>query len=343
IGMGVSGGAEGARHGPSIMVGGPEGQYEAIRDVVEAIAAPYDDKPCAAHLGPDGAGHFVKTVHNGIEYADMQLIAEVFDCLRDGGARRMTEIATLFSDWNTGPLNSYLVEITAKILGTADPETGQPVVDVVLDRAGQKGTGRWTAIEALRLGRSPSVIEAAVGARSWSAEKAVRETGQNLFMGPDEVLGAPALDADLEAALLAARIIAYAQGFSVLAAASDEYQWDLDMARIAEIWRAGCIIRSGLLDDIALAFRNDPPQGQMIFAPFFVERLEACMPGLRRVVAHGAKAGLPMPALSAALSWFDTMRRACGPASLIQAQRDFFGAHGFERVDAEGEHHGPWA
>ena len=344
IGMGVSGGEEGARHGPSIMVGGAPEAYAEIEDIVTAIAAKYQDAACAAHLGPDGAGHFVKTVHNGIEYADMQMIAEIYGLLRDGEGRSPTQIAELFAEWNGGPLKSYLVEITAKTLAASDPETGKPMVDVIVDRAGQKGTGRWTVIEALKLGQSASTIEAAVGARSWSAAKDLRTIGQQRLHGPSSTDAGPALlDADLERALLAARVIAYAQGFTLLAAASEEFEWQLDLARIAEIWRAGCIIRSALLDDIAAAFRGDLPGNSLILAPAFTRLLADNVGALRRVAARAFTGGLPVPALAAAVGYYDTMRRARGTAALIQAQRDFFGAHGFERVDKEGgDFHGPW-
>ncbi|MBT8455870.1 MAG: NADP-dependent phosphogluconate dehydrogenase [Alphaproteobacteria bacterium] len=341
VGMGVSGGEEGARHGPSIMVGGPEASYARLEEIVEAIAAKYQGAPCAAHLGPDGAGHFVKTVHNGIEYADMQLIAEVYGMLRYGQGRKPAQMAELFEVWNGGPLHSYLVEITAEVLAATDPETGAPMVDVILDRAGQKGTGRWTLIEALGLGQTATAIEAAVAARSWSSAKEAREAGAQILAAPKEKCR-PVLDTDLEEALLAARIIAYGQGMSLLAAASEEYGWNLDLAQVAEIWRAGCIIRSSLLDEIASAVRAGLPHQMLIFAPGPAERLAQCVPALRRVVATGVAGGLPMPAMAAALGMYDTMRTARGTTDLIQAQRDFFGAHGFERVDAEGAHHGPW-
>jgi 6-phosphogluconate dehydrogenase len=343
IGMGVSGGEEGARHGPSIMVGGNPESYAVIRDIVEAIAAKHEGVPCAAHFGPDGAGHFVKTVHNGIEYADMQMIAEVYGLLRDGAGRAPGEIGALFGAWNEGPLNSYLVEISARVLGTDDPVSGRPIVDVIVDTAGQKGTGRWTAIEAIRLGQSPSTIEAAVAARSWSSEKETRQAGQALFgdLG-GEVLPIPS-DADLEQALLAAKMIAYDQGFKILAAASDQYDWGLDLATAAEVWREGCIIRSALLDDMASAIREGLPQGQLIFAPRFAGLIREGATALRRTVAYAASAGLPVPAFANALAYFDTMRQGRGSTDLIQAQRDFFGAHGFERTDGGAGQHGPWA
>jgi 6-phosphogluconate dehydrogenase len=340
IGMGVSGGEEGARNGPSIMVGGPDESYATIRDIVEAIAAKYEGQPCVAHLGPDGAGHFVKTVHNGIEYGDMQMIAEVWGLLRDGMGRSPADAASLFEKWNSGRLRSYLVEISGKVLSSVDPKTGKPMVDVILDRAGQKGTGRWTVIEALQLGQSASTIEAAVGARSWSSAKAAREMGARLFKGPDG--GLDLSDGTLESALLAAKIVAYSQGFSLLAAASAHYDWALDMAVIAEIWREGCIIRSAMLDDMAAAARAGMPEGMLIFAPDFAKILGPAADALRQVVAAAARAGLPVPAFSAALAYFDTMRQARGTTDLIQAQRDFFGAHGFERVDGGSGHHGPW-
>ncbi|GAA3864532.1 NADP-dependent phosphogluconate dehydrogenase [Celeribacter arenosi] len=341
FGMGVSGGEEGARHGPSIMVGGDPAAFEAIRDIIEAISAKFKGTPCATHFGPDGAGHFVKTVHNGIEYADMQMIAEVYGLLRDGQDRDAPGIGALFESWDKGPLSSYLVEITGKVLQATDPETGRPMVEMIVDSAGQKGTGRWTAIEAITLGQSPSTIEAAVAARAWSAAKPARIDGAALFASTD----APAFtlsDDTLEQALLAAKIIAYDQGFSLLAAASEAFDWDMDLADCAEVWRAGCIIRSTMLDEMAAAIREGLPHGQLIFAPRFAARLETATTALRRVVAEAALTGLPVPAFSAALAYFDTMRQARGTADVIQAQRDFFGAHGFARTDGGVGHHGPW-
>ena len=344
LGMGVSGGEVGARHGPSIMVGGKAESYAFIRDILEAIAAKYKGDPCAALVGPDGAGHFVKTVHNGIEYADMQLIAEVYGVLRHGLGRPADEIGKLFARWNEGPLQSYLVEITAEILQTADSETGQPIVDVIVDSAGQKGTGRWTVIEALKLGQSPTAIEAAVAARSWSAAREARRHGQSLFatQGAQSTLPEPD-DAAIESAMLAAKIIAYSQGFSLLEAASENYDWQLDLARIAEIWRAGCIIRSAMLDDMASAARAGLPHGLLVFAPGFHEKLSNAQAGLRSLVAFGAVGRHPLPAFSAALSYLDAITSERGTANLIQAQRDFFGAHGFERTDGRVNQHGPWA
>ncbi|WP_306113510.1 MULTISPECIES: NADP-dependent phosphogluconate dehydrogenase [unclassified Roseovarius] len=340
VGMGVSGGEAGARHGPSMMVGGTGHSWTQLRDVLTAIAARFEGAPCVDHLGPDGAGHFVKTVHNGIEYAEMQVIAEIYGLLRNGVARTPVEIGQMFARWDQGRLKSYLVEITGKVLQYDDPATGHPMVDVIKDAAGQKGTGRWTVVEAVRLGQSANMIEAAVGARSWSSEKAAR-------VASEAVLGGDRLALDLDEALLAdaflaVRILGYAQGFRLLSAASDEYDWGLDYGRIAEIWRAGCIIRSALLDDISEAFSGDLPEGQLILAPQFAGVLAACVPALRQVVGAAVSGGHAVPAMAAALSWYDTMRQGYGTANIIQAQRDFFGHHGFERLGEEGKHHGPW-
>ena len=340
VGMGVSGGEQGARHGPSMMVGGSEHSWQQLVPVLSAIAARYQGDPCVAHLGPDGAGHFVKTVHNGIEYADMQLIAELHSVLRYGMGWTPPEVADLFDVWTDGPLQSYLVGITADILRASDPDTGHPVVDVIKDSAGQKGTGRWTVIEALRLGQSASTIEAAVAARSWSAEKETRQTAETVLGGARLAVSlSPETLAD---AFLAARILAHAQGFRLLSKASAHYDWQLDLARIAEIWRAGCIIRSALLDDIAVAFHDGPQHGELILAPDIAERLGHAIPALRETVAAAVHAGHAVPALSAALAWYDTMRQGYGTANIIQAQRDVFGRHGFERLGQSGTHHGPW-
>ncbi|NNE53920.1 MAG: NADP-dependent phosphogluconate dehydrogenase [Sulfitobacter sp.] len=341
VGMGVSGGEEGARNGPSMMVGGSTHSWQQLRPMVEAIAARYQGDPCVAHLGPDGAGHFVKTVHNGIEYADMQMIAEIYGLLRDAGGKSAAEIGALFESWQEGPLSSYLIEVSAAALQSTDSRSGRPMVDVILDKAGQKGTGRWTLIEALKMGQSASTVEAAVGARGWSSEKQVRTRAEDLLSAAATAVDLPS-EGDLQGALLAGRILGHAQGFRILSAASEEFDWSLDLARISEIWRAGCIIRSALLDDLAEAFRDNPPEGHLILAPAVRAQLAETVGPLRRVVAAGVAAGVPLPALSAGLAWYDTMRTARGTANLIQAQRDFFGAHGFARIDADGRHHGDW-
>ncbi len=340
MGIGVSGGEEGARHGPSIMAGGSKDAWARLGPILRAIAADYQGQPCAAHVGPDGAGHFVKTVHNGIEYADMQMIAEVYGVMRLMNGTPPAAIGAQFEAWNDGPLASYLVEITAEVLQASDPKTGAAMVDVILDSAGQKGTGRWTVIEALKLGQSANVIEAAVGARAWSAARDVRGLGAAIL--GDRIDAQPINVNDLAEALLSARILAYAQGFALIGAASDEFGWDVDRAEVAEIWRAGCIIRSALLDEIATSTRAGLPGDALYLADALRMPLMAGVPALRRVVAAAVTAGVPVPALSGALAYLDTMRQPRGFADLIQAQRDFFGAHGFERIDEDGHHHGPW-
>ncbi len=341
LGVGVSGGEEGARNGPSMMVGGSPSAWEPIQPVFESIAAKFKGQPCVAHLGEGGAGHFIKTVHNGIEYADMQAIAEVYGLLRDGEKQSAAHISEVFEQWNKGVLNSYLTEISAKILAAVDSETGNAMIDMIVDKAGQKGTGRWTVVEAVRMGQNASVIEAALGARVSSAEKDFREAVEPV-LGRTQSMEIDFDRADLESALLVARIIGYAQGFRILRAASDEFDWKLDYAAIAEVWREGCIIRSALLDDIAAAYRTELPRGRLILDPTFAALLAKHEGGLRRTVAKAISAGLPVPVLSGAISWFDQSRKARGTANMIQGQRDFFGAHGFRRVDKEGDFHGNW-
>ncbi|WP_158968775.1 NADP-dependent phosphogluconate dehydrogenase [Chachezhania sediminis] len=343
VGMGVSGGEEGARHGPSMMVGGSDDSWRTFRPMAEKIAAKYGDFPCVAHVGPDGAGHFVKTVHNGIEYADMGMIAEIYGLLRDGAGWEAARIGALFGDWTTGPLASFLVEVTAHVLATTDRETGLPLVDLIRDTAGQKGTGRWTVIEALHLGQSASAIEAAVAARNWSSEAATRAVAADV-LSPGGAAAARIPSADvLAGALRAGRILAHAQGFRILRAASVEYGWSLDPAQIADIWRAGCIIRSDLLNEIAGAFRAGAPEGELVLSPAMQIALAETVPGLRATVGAAVAAGLPVPGLAAALGWYDSLRQARGTANLIQAQRDFFGAHRFERTDGGGPVHADWA
>jgi 6-phosphogluconate dehydrogenase len=345
VGMGVSGGEEGARHGPSIMVGGTPESYARIEPVLTAISAKYQGESCSALLGPDGAGHFVKTIHNGIEYADMQMIAEVYGLLRDGLGLEPAAIGKIFEKWNAGPLNSYLVEITAKVLLAVDRRTGRPAVDVILDSAGQKGTGRWAAIEAQMLGIPATGIEAAVAARSISSMVSQRGEASKSYSGLEtaQLSGDSTAFIDaLEQGLLAGKIAAYAQGFDIMAGASKEHGWNVPLATTARIWRAGCIIRSQFLDQIAAAFEGSEGKN-LLLAPAFVERMKSASQSLRKVVADAALAGLPVPALAAALSYFDSFRQARGTANLIQAQRDFFGAHGFKRIGEEGDFHGPWS
>ncbi|MEO0356766.1 MAG: NADP-dependent phosphogluconate dehydrogenase [Pseudomonadota bacterium] len=342
LGVGVSGGEHGARHGPSMMAGGTAETYASLAPILESIAAKFQDDPCVAHLGPDGAGHFVKTVHNGIEYADMQMIAEGYGLMRDGQGLAASEIAPVFKAWNRGALNSYLIEITGDVLAATDPKTGGAMIDQIVDQAGQKGTGRWTVIEAIRMGQSASIIEAAVGARVLSSERSTRAIAAPLLSPAGEDMMSVVDEQDIEQALITGRVLAYAQGFRILKAASEEFEWDLDYARIAEIWRAGCIIRSSMLDDIADAFRTDLPHGRLILSDHFRKVLTENVGGLRRVVAAAALRGLPVPAFSSALSWFDTTRQARGTTDMIQGMRDYFGAHSFKRLDEDGDHHGPW-
>ncbi|MEM9429125.1 MAG: NADP-dependent phosphogluconate dehydrogenase [Pseudomonadota bacterium] len=343
IGLGVSGGEEGARHGPSMMGGGEAVAWERVAPVLEAIAARYEGTPCAARFGPGGAGHFVKTVHNGIEYADMALIAEIYGILRDGFGWEPARIGDLFARWNTGPLKSYLVEITAAVAGAADTETGRPILDVILDRAGQKGTGRWTAIEAQTLGVAVPAIEAAVASRNISAELDLRRQGEARF-GPAPVrLPHDALsEGELEAALIGAKIMAYVEGFALLRAASAAEGWGMPLGQVARVWRAGCIIRSDMLNDMAAAFDEDAER-PLFLAPAFAEHLAGAVGPLRAVVATGIRHGLSVPALSAALSHFEMLRTERSTANMLQGLRDYFGRHGFERTDQAGAHHGPWA
>jgi len=346
IGMGVSGGAEGARHGPSIMVGGRQDSYQRVQNVLQSIAARHEGEPCVAWLGEDGAGHFVKTLHNGIEYADMQMIAEIYGILRDGLQMQAGEIGDLFAKWNKGRLNSYLIEITAKVLKITDSYSGKPIVDVILDKAGQKGTGKWSVIEAQNLGVAATSIEAAVAARILSSLKEERlRAAKILELPPQPPLSIPDRQMffdQLEQALLAAKIGAYAQGFAILSAASHSFDWNLPLATIARIWRAGCIIRSKLLDEIASAFEASPEGENLALTPAFSSILKQTDSSLRHVVALAAMNRLAVPALSSALHYFDMYRSGRGTANLIQAQRDFFGAHGFERLDGQAFPHGPW-
>ena len=347
VGMGVSGGEEGARHGPSIMVGGDEAVWERLKPLLEPISAKYDGTPCVDWLGTGGAGHFVKTIHNGIEYADMQMIAEVYGILRDGVGLQAGEMADIFADWNTRGLSSYLVEISAVTLAETDPETGKPMVDVIVDEAGQKGTGRWSVIEAQKLGIGATTLEAAVSARGISSRRSERAEAAKLFGAVATARAEFHADADglkeLEAALETAKLIAYAQGYATMAEASKEFGWNLPLGEIARIWRAGCIIRSRFLDDITQAYEAGGGEVvNLLLAPSFKTLVEEGQASLRRVVAKAVLAGLPVPALSAALAYFDDYRRARGTTNLTQAQRDLFGAHTFKRLDREGTFHHKW-
>ena len=341
LGIGVSGGEEGARHGPSIMPGGSIKAWEHVEPMLKSIAAKAPDgKPCCEWIGTGGAGHFVKMVHNGIEYGDMQVIAEAYDLMRRGMGMSPAEMSKVFAHWDEGRLRSYLIEITSDILATA--LDGQPIVDVILDAAGQKGTGKWTVISSLDLGQPTTLVAEAVYARIVSSDPDARKRAAAIYSGGSGMLGAVTPD-DVESALYASKIISYAQGFRLMRAASDENGWDLDLSTIASIWRAGCIIRAVFLEDITAAFLRDPALPDMIEDDFFSRALDGAETSWRAVVAGAAMSGIPAPAYSSALSYFDGMRSERLPANLIQAQRDFFGAHTFERVDApRGEffHHG---
>ena len=340
LGIGVSGGEEGARFGPSIMGGGKRAYWDRVSHILIAISAKYDDTPCATWMGNEGAGHFVKAVHNGIEYADMQMIAESYGVMRDGMGMVPEAIGDTFSAWGNGTLDSYLTEISAKVAKATDPKTGQPMLDVIVDAAGQKGTGRWTVIEAQHLATPIPAIDAAVVARNLSSQLDKRAQGEALFGAAPLPITDISLD-DLEGALIAGKIICYAQGFEMMRKASDQFGWTLPLPDIARVWREGCIIRSKMLNDMADALTNDADRNLM-FAPFFAGLLRANHDALRRVVAAAAIGGVAMPALSSGLAYFDAMRTARGTANMIQGQRDFFGAHGFTRVDGGTGHHGPW-
>ena len=340
VGAGVSGGEEGARKGPSIMPGGPASTWQELRPVFEAIAARVGGEPCVVHIGPGGAGHFVKMVHNGIEYGDMQLICEAWALMRAAGLT-VAQTAEVFARWNTGPLQSYLVEITARALEQVDPLTGQPLVDVILDTAGQKGTGRWTLINAAELAVPVGTIGAAVDARILSSMRALRLQAASQFGGPTVRLQPPDTEAFVAAvhdALYASKVVSYAQGLDLLRAMSAKKAWGLDLGAIASIWRGGCIIRARFLEHITEAWRADPALPNLALAPFFRDVLQRAQAPWRRVVAEAVQAGVPVPAFSASLAYFDSLRSPRLSANLLQAQRDFFGAHTYERVDRpEGE------
>jgi 6-phosphogluconate dehydrogenase len=345
LGAGVSGGEEGALWGPSIMPGGDEDAWQEVQAIFEAAAAKADDgEPCVAYLGPEGAGHYVKMVHNGIEYGDMQLIAEVYDLLRRGAGMSAAELSDLFNEWNYGELSSYLIEITAKILNRVDPETDLPLVDVILDEAKQKGTGRWTSQNAMDLGVPIHTINAAVSSRIISGMKDEREEASEWLKGPDSVYKGDRqqlIDAAREA-LYASKIISYAQGFRLLQVASEEYEFGYDLRTIARIWRAGCIIRADLLDDIMSAFERNAGLTNLLLDDHFGEVVVMRQGAMRHVISTAVGLGIPVYAISAALAYFDAFRTARLPANLTQAQRDFFGAHTYRRIDQDGVFHTEW-
>ena len=336
FGMGVSGGEEGARHGPSLMPGGARDAYEHVRPTLEAIAAKSDSGPCVTYIGPGGAGHFVKMVHNGIEYGDMQLIAEAYDLLRKGLGLGASEISDIFSNWNRGVLESYLIEITSEVLRVTDPETNEPLVDMILDKAGQKGTGKWTAQVALDLGVPIPTIAAAIDARVLSSMKEERLIAAKQYGRTEPERYSSDKKQFIEAvknALYAAKVCSYAQGMSLIRAGSDEYKWDINLREMARIWKAGCIIRAKLLDSIMQAFdRRSDLQNLLLDAKFQTE-VTAGESDWRQVIANAAALRIPIPAMSTSLAYFDSYTSAQLPQNLTQAQRDFFGAHTYQRAD----------
>ncbi|CAM2796657.1 NADP-dependent phosphogluconate dehydrogenase [Actinomyces slackii] len=352
VGMGVSGGEEGALLGPSIMPGGTEESYQRLGPMLESISARADDgAPCCTHVGPDGAGHFVKMVHNGIEYADMQLIAEAYDLLRHVGGLSVAEIAEVFRSWKDSELDSYLIDVTTEVLSRTDPATGQPFVDVIVDAAGQKGTGVWTTQTALELGVAVPAIAEATFARAASssadARAAVRGASIELGASQDAPLAGVEREAFIEAvrqALYGSKIAAYAQGFDEIATASAQYGWNIDLGAMATIWRAGCIIRARFLEDITRAYAQEPELASLLTAPVFSAALAGALPAWRQVVATSALTGVPAPAFAASLAYVDQLRAERLPAALIQGQRDFFGSHTYHRVDdPTGVYHTLWS
>jgi 6-phosphogluconate dehydrogenase len=345
LGTGVSGGEEGALNGPSIMPGGPKEGYDRVADILTAIAAQVDGTPCCTYIGEGGAGHYVKMVHNGIEYADMQLIAEAYDLLKNAAGLSNTEIGEVFSQWNAGDLDSFLIEITAQIFRTKDPDDPNAyLVDKVLDRAGQKGTGKWVSQGALDLGVPVTGITEAVFARFLSAAKEERVAASKILTGPSGTIRGDKQEFinAVRDALYASKIVAYAQGFEQMAAAAKEYNWNLQFGDLATIWRGGCIIRARFLDRIKEAYETQPDLANLMLAPYFNEGLKNAQSAWRRVVTEAVNLGVPVPAFSSSLAYYDGYRRANLPANLIQAQRDLFGAHTYERVDKPGTFHSTW-
>ena len=347
IGTGVSGGEEGALWGPAIMPGGDAEAYELVRPVFEAIAAKVKGEPCVTYIGPRGAGHYVKMVHNGIEYGDMQLIAEAYDILHRGLGLQAAQLHEIFAEWNRGVLQSYLIEITANIFAKTDPDTGKALVDVIVDEAQQKGTGKWTSQNALDLGAPVPTITAAVDSRIISSYREERLAASKVISGPEPTIKASvderkALIEAVHQALFAAKICSYAQGMALLRAASQEYGYDLPYGDIARIWRGGCIIRAQFLDDIRAAFERNPNLSNLLLDPYFKEAVESRQQALRTVVRTAVQAGIPCLATSASLAYFDAYRSPRLPANLTQAQRDYFGAHTYRRLDKEGVFHTEW-
>jgi 6-phosphogluconate dehydrogenase len=345
IGTGVSGGEEGALNGPSIMPGGSRDAYDIVAPMLTTIAAQVDGEPCCTFIGPDGAGHYVKMVHNGIEYADMQLIAEAYDLLRTAFGLEAPQIAEVFSGWKTGDLDSYLIEITAEVLGKTDEATGRPMVDMVLDEAEQKGTGRWTVHSALDLGVPITGIAEAVFARVLSSQKEKRGHASRVLERDKKQTPIEPSQSNLNAvrnALYASKIVAYAQGFQQMLVASQEYGWHIDLGAVSRIWRGGCIIRARFLDRIMEAYKADPGLSDLLLTPYFADGVLAAEDDWRRVVTMATQHAVPTPAFSSSLTYFDGLRRERGTGNLIQALRDYFGAHTYRRVDRPGTFHTRW-
>ena len=345
VGAGISGGEEGALKGPSIMPGGTAEAYKTLGPILSSIAAIAEGEPCVTHVGTDGAGHFVKMIHNGIEYADMQLIAEAYDILRQAGGFSPSEISEIFSEWNKGELESYLIEITAEVLKQVDAKTGKPFVDVVLDAAGSKGTGVWTVQTALNLGTPVSGIAEAVFARSLSSQSSQRAGNQGMAAHTTKwsVENKAAFVEDVRKALYASKIIAYAQGFDAIRAGAKEYNWNINLGAVSKIWRGGCIIRAQFLNRIADAYGKNENLLSLLFDDYFAKAIDSSLASWRSVVAHSSLAGIPNPAFASSLSYYDGLRAERLPAALVQGQRDFFGAHTYKRVDREGVFHTLWS
>lgn len=344
VGAGISGGEEGALKGPSIMPGGSAEAYKTLGPILETIAAVVDGVPCVTHVGTDGAGHFVKMIHNGIEYADMQLIAEAYDLLRKVGGHSPTAIADVFTEWNAGDLESYLIEITAEVLRQVDAKTGLPFIDIVLDEAGSKGTGAWTVQNALDLGVPVGGIAEAVFARAVSSHPEQRGTVRaGIDARPEIAVVGHTFQDDVRQALYASKVVAYAQGFDAIIAGAKKYNWNIDMGAMATIWRGGCIIRAQFLNRIVDAYANEPSIPTLLADPYFAAAVADGETAWRRIVSTAALSGIPVPGFASALSYFDSLASERLPAALVQGQRDFFGAHTYQRVDRPGTFHTLWS
>lgn len=344
LGIGVSGGEEGALNGPSIMVGGTPEAFKEVEALYSSISARVKDEQCSFLFGPDGAGHYVKMVHNGIEYADMQLIAEIYHLMKAALGLNTQEIGTVFTTWNKGDLESYLIEITGQVFERRDEDTGLALVEQILDKAGQKGTGKWTSQNALELGVPVPTITEAVFARYMSALKGERVNASKIIFGPNASYTGDKSQfiTALHDALYSSKVCCYAQGFALLKAASSSYNWGLNYAEIAKVWRGGCIIRAQFLNRITEAYEHNPELSNLMLDPFFLRILESAQTNWRLVIKTAKELGIPTPALTASLDYFDSYRLAVLPANLIQAQRDYFGAHTYERIDRPGVFHTEW-